>query len=178
MILGILGLPFAISQMGWYFGLASVVILGVGAAYSGILISRLAAHVQRARNYGDLGFAAYGDTGRRYVLVSTYTFIIGVTIVFHLTCAISLQDVFYESRPCLVSCSAIVAAVMLPISQVRSMHDLSWVAVVGVLCIIVPLVIVVFDIVSKGRVPGVTTALGIEKSFVDVAIGFTNIVFA
>jgi hypothetical protein len=62
--IGVLGMPLALEQLGWVPGMACLLLLAVGAMYSGALINRLVLHVteltgKRPRDYADLGAAAY-----------------------------------------------------------------------------------------------------------------------
>ena len=78
-----------------------------------------AVQVPSARVFDDYGKVAMGRTGQFLVYVCVYGTILLTPIILHLTCAESLQQIFYQrSIPPLVA-GGVVASIMLPLAQVQ-----------------------------------------------------------
>lgn len=154
-----------------------------------LLLSRLYRHVGTPRVYADLGEAAYGTKGRWAVMIIGYTYLAGTLISFHLTAAISLKEFLGGvgvSSPCQLTCSLVVAALMLALMQIRSLHELSWTAIVGVISIAVPLLIVAARLlehpsVNDAAISNITNTpvmFPADLGVVDGGAALMNIVFA
>ena len=162
---GVLALPAVMKYVGWLPGLTLVVVLALGAIYSGSLISRIwtiANHRKiEAEKYGDLGRFAYGERGEKIVNFITYFYITIVTIVFHLTSAESLQTVFYDvgGHYCLWQYSTVVALLVTPLAQIRSLVNVSYLAIVGAGTIIGTVIIAVVRLLLNGKFPDSETVL-------------------
>jgi hypothetical protein len=57
------------------------------------------------------------------------------------------------------------------------MHEIGWLATVGVVCIIVPLVILVAKLVTEGRAADVETFAVTDASFYEQAVAVMDIIF-
>ena len=155
---GVLALPTVMRHLGWIPGLAIVAVLGLGSVYSGALLTRVwilaeeKAHGRPAAKYGDLGRAAYGALGHDVVNFVCYFYISCVTVVFHLTTAESLQTIFHATAGdwCQWQFSAIVAFLVWPFAQVRSLQNVSSLAIVGALTILGTVAIVVGRLAAMG----------------------------
>jgi len=162
---GVLALPAVMKYVGWIPGLGLIFLLALGAIYSGTLISRLwtIAHHRKivAEKYGDLGRCAYGEQGERVVNFVTYFYISIVTVVFHLTSAESLQTVFYDvgGDRCLWEYSFFVVLMVLPLGQIRSLANVSYLAIIGAVTIVGTVLIAVVRLVSNGPLEGAETVL-------------------
>lgn len=77
---GVLSLPYAWAQLGWIQGFVMITVLGLGAVYSGHLLSKLHAVVPTSRSMADLGEAAMGLAGRRMVVAVAYVYMAGVSV--------------------------------------------------------------------------------------------------
>lgn len=75
--------------------------------------------VSNARVFDDFGGAAMGAWGRRFTYVTVYATILAEPIIFHLTSMEALQQIFYGSGITPIFAAIVVAAVMIPLSQVR-----------------------------------------------------------
>jgi len=162
---GVLALPAVMKDVGWIPGLGLIVLLAFGAIYSGSLITRiwvLAEHRKhRADKYGDLGHFAYGEKGQKVVNSVTYFYISVVTVVFHLAAAESLQTVFYDvaGNLCLWQYSLVTVFLVLPLAQIRSLQNVSFLAILGSVTILGTVLIAVCRMLEQGPLEGAHTEL-------------------
>lgn len=154
--LGVLGLSEAFASLGWVLSYLLLALVACGALYSGYTIYNIVDHVTmatgiRPRTYPALGHAAFGNMGKHIVEITQLVFLGGAICAVHLTAAESLKQVVLAASGdttelCIVACNAIIAAVVLPVMQARSLKDVTWVAVLGVLTIITPLIIYMTEV--------------------------------
>lgn len=162
---GVLALPAVMKDVGWIPGLGLIALLAFGAVYSGILITRIWMLADQrkfpAEKYGDLGRFAYGETGQRVVNSVTYFYITVVTVVFHLAAAESMQTVFYDvgGNLCLWQYSALTIIIVLPFAQIRSLQNVSLLAIIGSVTIIGTVLIAVARLLQGGPLEGAHTVL-------------------
>ncbi|KAK9902167.1 hypothetical protein WJX75_006684 [Coccomyxa subellipsoidea] len=139
--LGALTLPSVFARLGWVPALVIMTVCAIGTIYSGRLFTLLVEKVPNASVFDDLGGAAMGVWGRRLVYCTVYLTIMGEPIIFHLTSMEALQQIFYRSRLSQGLAAAIVAAIMLPLGQIRGIEEVSAVSVLGTLGMLVALTI-------------------------------------
>ena len=146
---GVLSLPWAFAQLGWFAALALILLFCVGNTYTGLLINRLVllrpAHLT---TFDSLGRHCYGARGERVVRVLGYGFLATLVVADVLTATIALQEVADATggELCRPHAGLIVLAAVLPALQLRSLHDLYWAAIGGLVCIAVPLLIVLTQV--------------------------------
>lgn len=80
---------------------------------------RLWPQVPNAHVFDDFGGKAMGNWGRRLTYATVYLTIFGEPIIFHLTSMEALQQIFYRTGLGQLAAALIVAAVMVPLGQVR-----------------------------------------------------------
>ena len=161
---GVLGLPLAFYELGAPGATALLLLFGVGGVYSGVLINKLTlAAGPTSRCYADLGYHAFGRTGRRAVRAVAYTYLFGTCSSMVLTAAMSLVQVVAAiagegeggvpaMHVCLPWAAAAVCVVTLPLLQARTLHELTWTAVAGIVFIVAPVCVVLGVVVTAGRV--------------------------
>eukprot|EP00041_Stephanoeca_diplocostata_P011635 m.192922 g.192922 ORF g.192922 m.192922 type:complete len:172 (-) comp18612_c0_seq13:1589-2104(-) len=98
--LGVLGIPWALSTLGWCLGFFLLFTSAGGSIYSGFLIARVtkaAAKVLRIhpQKYKDLGFAAYGVAGSRTVRTAQVCRIPLLAVWMSAFCGIPLGQQFF-----------------------------------------------------------------------------------
>ncbi|KAK3279103.1 hypothetical protein CYMTET_12994 [Cymbomonas tetramitiformis] len=158
---GVLSLPQAFAFLGWGPGIAVLLIFCVGSSYSGILLARLKKAIPRAVVYGDLGQSAFGHSGRRAVYMIQYFYMGSVCVVFHVGCSLALQKVFQGTSLCFPFFAVLVAAVCVPLSTFRNLHQLSGiVSVVGIITILLCLGIVLYATGSNVHESATTDIVG------------------
>jgi hypothetical protein len=115
------------------------------------------------------------------VRLVSYTYIGGVTVIFHITATEALkQSMSAFPAVCTYSWSAIVGGVVMMFLQARQMHSVGILAVLGVISIIVPCIFTVVVLVQDGRAEGATTQLynADDSTVVAKGVAVMDIVFA
>ena len=180
--LGILGLSWSLAQLGWVLGLFFLWLSALGAIYSGIWISEIVLfsreHKYAVNVYSDLGSVAYGPTGKRVVNYVQYVFLGGVIVAVQLTAAQSLQQVVHAlgGDLCLVNSNLIIMVAMFPLMQLQYLKEVTWMAVLGVVMIIIPMILY-FSEISEQE-PGPSVGLPESSNFDKFANALTTIIFA
>lgn len=67
--IGLLTTPYAVKEGGW-FSLTLLVIFGIIACYTGVLLKRCLESSPGLQTYPDIGQAAFGVAGRLMISVS------------------------------------------------------------------------------------------------------------
>ncbi|CAL5228546.1 g11700 [Coccomyxa viridis] len=166
--LGSLTLPSVFARLGWIPALIVVIVCGFGTMYSGRLFALLATKVSNARVFDDFGGAAMGAWGRRFTYVTVYATILAEPIIFHLTSMEALQQIFYGSGITPIFAAIVVAAVMIPLSQIQGIEEVSAVSVIGSVGMVWALAVIAVKLCLTPKVDNyVPTALFPERSFSD-----------
>lgn len=183
--LGVLGIPEAFAKVGWVLGFFLLILSASGAVYSGLLIEEICAVVSsseagRPLTYGDLGRAAYGSRGEAVTRAVQYTFLAGCIVAVQITASKSLSQV--TNGLCVVSSNVIIAVVMVPVMQIQTLKEVTWVAVLGVVSIIIPIIIYLAEIaqadVVRGNSTGPTAGLPEATGVLRTASGLSTMAFA
>ena len=139
--LGILTLPADFARLGWAVGLAIVLLFCLGMIYSGVLFAQLGKRLPNARVYEDLASASLGRHGKWLVYCTVYLVIFLDPIIFHLTAAQSLQQIFYDKNVPMWVASLTVSVIMLPLSQIQHIGEVSLISIVGTVGMLTAVVI-------------------------------------
>lgn len=139
--LGILTLPADFARLGWAVGLSIVLLFCLGMIYSGVLFAQLGKKLPNARVYEDLATASLGKHGKWVVYCTVYLVIFLDPIIFHLTAAQSLQQIFYEKNVPMWVASLTVSVIMLPLSQIQHIGEVSLISIVGTIGMLTAVVI-------------------------------------
>eukprot|EP00667_Euglena_gracilis_P024888 EG_transcript_28888 len=90
---GIFGLPYALSQSGW-FGIFLLLLTFVMATFTCVIIGDVIKHADGARTFSELGKVAYGNWGRWLVNIAQYITMIGAASIYLVTIASGMHQVF------------------------------------------------------------------------------------
>ncbi|KDO32500.1 hypothetical protein SPRG_02977 [Saprolegnia parasitica CBS 223.65] len=180
---GVLGLAHAFAMLGWLWGILALAITLGGSLYSGLLMTRMKGRVPTALVYADLGHAAYGDLGHACITLFGYTYMTGICLSYQLTASLFVKELTNDL--CFVSCATMVAAFVLPLAQYRNFTEMTSMAVVGALSIVVPVLLIIVEVAWHGRFQAVDTewvpsATGFEAATVacmDVVFAMAGHVF-
>ena len=129
--LGTLTLPADFARLGWAVALPVIGLCALGMVYSGVLFGRLASHLPNSRAFDQLGSAAFGAQGKRMVYATVYLTILFEPVIFQLTCMESLQQVLYSANVSQLAAGSIVALIIFPLGLVQGIEEVSAVAVLG-----------------------------------------------
>lgn len=180
--IGVMGLPRAMSRLGWSFGLFLLIFIGGGCCYSGLVISRIVLHITktdgRPRKYGDIGMAAYGTRGERFVRWSQMVYLAGVVVAFQHVASTCLQQVVIalDGTLCLGEANVFVSLMMLPVMQLQTLEKVTLIALLGVLMIIISIALFLRELIYERNInPNHTNEL---SSFENVVGAAMTIAFA
>ncbi|XP_051119983.1 amino acid transporter AVT1J-like [Andrographis paniculata] len=138
--LGILSVPYALSSGGW-LSLILMIIIAATTFYTGLLIKRCMEDDPCIRSYPDIGYKAFGSTGRLIIsilmnlelyLVATGSLILLGDNLHRLLPNVEIHvygDIVIGGRQSLV---LLVAIVMMPTVWIDNMSTLSYVSATGV----------------------------------------------
>lgn len=155
---GILSIPFALSQGGWL----SLILLSLVAAvcwYTGLLLKRCMDANPSVRTYPDIGWLAFGFKGKIMVSVFVYMELYLVAVEFLILEGDNLQKLFPSSGFKFGSVSVegkqmymvLAAVLILPTTCLKSLGLLAYVSFGGVLASVV----LVLCVAWVGAVDGV-----------------------
>lgn len=154
---GVLSLPFSLSQLGFvpfYLLLACVCVGSVAASHC---YGRLYQACPKAQVLADVAREAYGKRGEDACRAAVMAYLGGIISIFHLTATISLEEVI--GGGCSAYLGLAVGLVAFAALQARSMHDLSFISVLGSFAIIVPCIVLLVSIPERGRHKDASTDL-------------------
>jgi len=174
--IGALGLAHAFSKVGWILGFFCLFIAFALSVQSGLLLSRMKQKIPSAMIYADLGQAAYGNLGAAFSTVFSYSYLVGLAFSFHLSASLALKEM--TDGLCFVYCAAIVSAIVLPIAQYRSFEELKSMVYIGAVAIVLPVLIIIFEIAIRGRYGQVSTTMFDDASFESSTVACMDVLFA
>ena len=122
---GLLGLPFAMSRLGWVVGLLVSVSGGFFCTYSGILLWRVRHDLgyPDAESYYDVALGTGGTLFGSAVRAIVYVSWAAVLPYFLLACADSLQGLVPGLQMVTWQWALVVAALLFPALQLRTFHQ-------------------------------------------------------
>jgi hypothetical protein len=138
----------------------------------------------------DVALAAFGKRGEFATQCVVYFYIGGVTVIFHLTSAQAVASVANGADVCSVLWSVLVGVVVLMFMQIRDIHEIGGLALVGAVSIFVPLIIILVQLITAGSSVSDDKAIDDyddetrivgridSSSFVTMGVGFMDIIFA
>jgi amino acid permease len=181
---GVLGIPYTMKVLGWHAGLTAIVLIGFSNWWMAIVLYRVVlTDPDSAITYADVG----GFVSPRWQRIVKYTsagFLSALVVADFLTAAISLQAIIAGAghSVCRVVCGVVIAGIMIPISQVQTLHGLFGAVIAGVVCIFVPLVVVLIKLgQSAANTPEseeVTHIYASSSTMVEIISSMFSIVFA
>lgn len=134
---GVLSMPVAVSQSGWI----GVLLLGVTAVVCMITANLLGSIMRRMpqasiRDYPSVGGAAFGRLGEVLAIVSQYTTICGIVIIFEIVAGLMINSIFCEVPThfvtLMVGILLLVILILFPF-----MREVSWISYGAALCTVV-----------------------------------------
>lgn len=156
---GIIELPYNLSLMGWGIGLPMILVFVLISYYLGVLVSRLASRFSRALTFGDLAEPSCGRLGYVAARYTQQIYLVLTCGLYVLLASRSLQLMFYDFDLCQpIAGLWVILAFAIP-SQLRRLHEISFIAFLSFVCIVGYILICVKEIYeSDGHLPGETTS--------------------
>mmetsp|Transcript_7567 Transcript_7567/g.46552 ORF Transcript_7567/g.46552 Transcript_7567/m.46552 type:complete len:484 (-) Transcript_7567:1361-2812(-) len=148
--LGCLSLPQVASVVGYGGFVVSMVLLGIVATWTGVMIQNLKTRNNGIFLYCDVGDMLYGVLGYRIMLVIQTA---GQWVVLAgnaLTTGIALTNVAAGSV-CLVVWFIVAFAAIFFLTQLRTLHHMRWILYLSLVCIIVPVTTTLIDVPLRER---------------------------
>eukprot|EP00963_Diacronema_lutheri_P010325 scaffold1019_cov338-Pavlova_lutheri.AAC.2 len=143
--LGCLSLPKVASVVGYGGFVIAMVLLGVVATWTGLMIRNLKLRNKGIFLYCDAGDMLFGVVGYRVMLVIQT---MGQWVVLAgnaLTTGIALTNVAAGSV-CLVVWFIVAFIAIFLLTQLRTLHHMRWILYVSLVCIIVPVTVTLIDV--------------------------------
>ena len=150
---GILGLPKAVANAGWW-GLLVLLVVTVVFAYTGHLIHHCLAApgLSHVSTYAGLGQAAAGKWGKRAVLIAQVGTCLGIATLYLVVAGQNLYEMFEHvggSRTCW---TVVAYVIILPSLFFKSMKEIAFISLFGAAAsIIVVFVVIAEDIIEKPK---------------------------
>jgi len=122
---GILGLPYAFNKLGWLPGIFSLLLFCFLGQFTGKILCKLVVAFPESQTLGRMAEHFYGKIG----IFSCYTFLY-VYIFFNISQYLlisgrAVQGAIYSDDMCISTAMLYVVCVLLPLSQVRTLHSVS-----------------------------------------------------
>jgi len=174
---GVLSLPSAFVSLGWIAGSLLLVLVVFITTVTGYYMWFLHMKYPHIRNYATMFYKFFGRTGQYIGGGLTYTYFFGILTADVLTMSLSWDSLFAGHHVCVEVWFVISFLVFFIIGQVRSLHDVSWIAVISMICIVAPIVLTLSQIPKLSVGAGAYTTLG-GSGFVAGTVAMTDIVFA
>lgn len=178
---GIIELPGNTRVLGWGFSIPFMIIFALMSYYLGTLVSRLATQFSRAITFGDLAEPSCGRIGWAFAHYSQQTYLVLTCGLYVLLASKSMQYMLYDWELCQPVAGLLVMAVFLIPSQLRSLHDISWIALLSFICICGYLLIALQQMTSNGpdeKADDTTISLAPDTDYNAFMSALMGIVFA
>lgn len=146
---GVLSLPYSLSQLAYVPFYTLLVFVSVGSIVASDCYGRLYQVCPKAKVLADVAREAFGRRGEQICRCAVMIYLGGIITIFQLTCTISLQEMI--GGGCQAYLGLIVALLAFSALQARSMHDLSFISVIGSVAIIVPCIMLLIAIPLRGQ---------------------------
>ncbi|EDQ89622.1 uncharacterized protein MONBRDRAFT_25158 [Monosiga brevicollis MX1] len=98
---GVLGLPYAASQMGWIGAIIILCVITAFSIYGGLLLGKLRGKNLDIVSYAQLAeyvsdYAGHGKLWRTFVSAIGNTYVLGSCTIYLTTCKLSLEQIFQK----------------------------------------------------------------------------------
>merc|ERR1711959_737599 len=178
---GALGLPYTFAKVGWGVGVALLLAFMALSVYSGVLLWRLGMSHPGSITYGDLAGKVMGDNlWRGLIFFFVYTAFIGNMAINVLVSLDSTSNAFGWGAKDTVNI-AIVAAIILPLSQLRTLHSVSYAGLLSAAAVTATFGLILYrcaEVRAHQETPPRTEIVSTSSSFVEAFSASTAAVFA
>lgn len=175
--LGCLSLPQVASVVGYGGFVIAMVLLGIVATWTGVMIQNLKTRNSGIFLYCDVGDMLYGLLGYRVMLVIQTAGQWVVLAANSLTTGIALTNVAAGSV-CLVVWFIVAFVAIFLLTQLRTLHHMRWILYLSLVCIIVPVTTTLIDVpVQEGSIANNLKAFN-SSDFKETLVAILDMVFA
>lgn len=154
---GIMGLPYATSQLGWVVGMGAAAVFGIFAWYSGVLLARVRNDLYPSvRSYAEAAALAGGP---RFARVTELAILSNWTLLLPYFLMASANALVLAYDLCYYEWAAVLLVVIFVPAQLRTLHALRIPALLSIVAVLVVLLITLVEFAIVGREPGAETRL-------------------
>eukprot|EP01135_Chromosphaera_perkinsii_P008684 Nk52_evm17s1444 gene=Nk52_evmTU17s1444 len=173
---GILGLPKAVANAGWW-GILILILVTIVFGYTGHLIHKClnARGMEHVTTYAGLGQAVAGRWGKRAVLIAQVSTCLGISVLYLVVAGQNLYEMFEPLWGSRTVWTIIAYGVILPTLFFKSMKEIAVIALFGAAAsIIVVFVVIAEDVIEKPSEVhyGGQTVGTFSQSFATIAFSF------
>jgi len=122
---GILGLPYAFKRLGWLPGICSLLLFCFLGQFTGKILCKLVVAFPASPTLGGLAEHLYGKIGKMSCYVILYVYLFFILSQYMLISGKAVQGAIYEDNMCISTAMLIAGCILLPLSQVRTLHSVS-----------------------------------------------------
>mmetsp|Transcript_9656 Transcript_9656/g.34485 ORF Transcript_9656/g.34485 Transcript_9656/m.34485 type:complete len:625 (+) Transcript_9656:105-1979(+) len=161
--------PILLGMWGWVLGILILILMWPLNLYTAHLLWRCRNAFPGAISIGDLVFYVTRSSVAMYAAFFFANLCILITLsnqVF--TAASNIYYFFDRTYPelyggmCFAGVSAIVVAILVPLTQIRYLHQLTLINIVNIACMLVFIAISVYVMATNGRAEGAVTGIDVE----------------
>mmetsp|Transcript_2669 Transcript_2669/g.9157 ORF Transcript_2669/g.9157 Transcript_2669/m.9157 type:complete len:625 (-) Transcript_2669:241-2115(-) len=161
--------PILLGMWGWVLGILILILMWPLNLYTAHLLWRCRNIFPGAISIGDLVFYVTRSSVAMYAAFFFANLCILITLsnqVF--TAASNIYYFFDRTYPelyggmCFAGVSAIVVAILVPLTQIRYLHQLTLINIVNIACMLVFIAISVYVMATNGRAEGAVTGIDVE----------------
>ncbi|KAJ9533798.1 hypothetical protein QJQ45_026875, partial [Haematococcus lacustris] len=182
---GLLTVPAAFERLGWLPAYGCLYGFGTVACYTAVLYARLLAASPWTTSFYSLGRRALGAWGVALVLLTAYLSMFTAPLVQHLVCAQALQEVIGSvveegaDVPALFITAFAVAAVAMPLIQIRKLRQVRWLGGLGSGAMTLSMCLLAWKLYAVEPSPrgGPHTRMLTHGSLVEGTVGVLNLMF-
>ncbi len=147
--MGVLSLPFALKSSGWIIGMSLLVFLTILTNYTGKLLGRCLSSDPAIRTFPDIGYAAYGKSGRAIVSITFFMELLAACGMYLILCVDNLDHLFPNTPR--VDLVLIFTGIVLPTTWTRNLSFLSYFSIIGVVASWFLLIVLIYHGASTGK---------------------------
>lgn len=182
---GIVNLPETFNRMGWAVGVVILTAFGLLTAYAGLLLWRLHMTYHDGVTYGNIAKSVSGKALMWLAFVIVYTHFFMKMANYLLAAAKAIQVAFWMKDVCLYYATLATLAFVVPLCQLRTLHQISYAGAFSVLMISITILLLLIQAYTTWDQIG---AEGVEynplpmekgtKGFLSAFSAMTSLVFA
>ncbi|TPX52043.1 hypothetical protein SeMB42_g01682 [Synchytrium endobioticum] len=184
--MSILTLPYTFKLTGWVLGITLLIVFALTASHTAKLLTKCMDHPDctgpgglKAISYGDVGEAAYGLNGRRFISVIFSVQMLAACVAYTILIGDSIQALFPHFNPFHIK--VFTWAILTPTTWPKSMRLLSYTSLVGIITLVNMVVIILYNGFTTSTSPGSiwkpapTHVLPPKIDILPIAIGLTMV---
>lgn len=179
---GVMSLPHACAGIGWIPGVISLVLFGACAVYTGLLLSFVRnSWYPTANSYKDLANLTYGPRFAKFTEWGVLVYWAALMPYYLMAATNSLDTAFPNKDYCYYEWAVFLMVILIPTTQLRSLHSLRYAAALSTSSIIAALVLIQVSFIHEGKLVGKeyeTTLLNTDTEFLDTYANMSSFVYA